>query len=125
MTITGDYLFFGLMLLALVLMFQANRGILIGTGAFLIWFAMGFWMFFSTSPPLDISEIWVQILVYVFFAILPFGTLLQMMNTEIRHEAGGRGEGRGTAWRTWGAKPTVKTLSRTEQYRKDLRRRLR
>lgn len=103
MTITGDVLFFGLMILAVILMFNANRGQLIGFGAFLTWFALGYWMFFSTSPPLDINESWVQILVYVFFAILPFGTLFQMMNTEIRTEA------KGKAWKTWEAPPKETT----------------
>lgn len=121
MTITGDVLFFGLMILALILMFNAHKGHLFAFGAFFTWFALGFWMFFSDSPPLDINEIWVQILVYVFFALLPFGTLLRMMNIEIIHEI------KGKKYREYGPPPKQETRAhdRYWEYKKNLRSRLR
>ena len=119
MTIGGDVFFFGLMLLALILMFNSNRGMVYGWSAFFLWFALGFWMFFSTSAPIALGETWADILVYVFFVLLPFGTLLQMMNTEIRHEKGGK------SWKQWDSAPHEEDTPALELYRDKLYQRTR
>lgn len=114
MTISGDVLFFGLMILAVILMFNARRGLLYAFSAFFIWFALGYWMFFSSSPPLTLGEGWADILVYVFFILLPFGSLLGMMNTEIQHEKDGK------RWTKYGEEPKIKGPSGYEAYRDKL-----
>lgn len=117
MAITGDVFLFFLGILALVLMGMSNRNILFAFSSSLIWFVLFLWLFFSGTPPLDISKDWVQILSWVFLMLTIVPWLIRM-DVEIRYEA------KGTSYRTWGL-PPKNTSTRAQEYRKQLRERIR
>lgn len=118
MTISGDYLFVTLILLALGLMLfhMRERTVLLAFASSMVWFALGMWLFFSSSPPLDLSNNYVQILAMVFFGVLIFIPWVNQMNTEIRHEAGNQ------RWSTWGARPGEEQPTGYAKYRIQLHR---
>lgn len=117
MTITGDYLFITLALMALGLnIIQMRRpNILIAFTISMLWFSLAMWLFFGDRPPLTLAQDWTGILVWVFvmLAIVPW---LAQMDTEIQHEAQGK------KWKSWGQPPEEK-VNRREEYRKILRER--
>jgi len=122
MTITGDVLLFFLGLLALILMGMSSRNILLAFSSSMIWFSLFLWLFFGSSPPLDVGKGWAQILAWVFL-MLAFVPWLLRMDVEIKNEAKGQG---GQSWRTWGAPPSVgRGQTRAEQYKEELRKRTR
>lgn len=117
MVITGDVFLFFLGLLALVLMGMSNRNILLAFSSSMVWFTLFLWLFFSDTPPLDLSKDWVQILSYVFMVLAVIPWLLRM-DTEIRSEKGTQ------RWTEWGKQPSTKE-SGYERYKKELRKRTR
>lgn len=62
-----------------------RRDILISIVAALLWFATAMWLFFSGSSPFDLSESYVQILVWVFI-ILAFVPFIFQINVEVKKE---------------------------------------
>lgn len=67
-----------------------RRDILLSIVAALLWFSTAMWLFFSGSSPFDLSEGYVQILVWVFI-LLAFVPFLFQMNVEVKKEGkGGR-----------------------------------
>lgn len=122
MTITGDVLLFFFGILALILMTMSNRNILFALASSGIWFALFMWMFFSSSPPLDITQDWVRIMTWSFL-ILVFIPWVVRMDVEIRNEA--KGKGGDQAYKTWGAPPEGEKTTRAQEYRTELRRRRR
>ena len=80
--------------------------------ASMTWFGLIMWLWFSPAPPMDLSQLYSQILVWT-FVIMIFVPWLAQMNTEIRHEAGGH------SWSTYGEEPKRKT-SAYEDYREKL-----
>lgn len=118
MVITGDVFLFFFGLLALVLMGLSSRNILLAFSSSMIWFSLFMWLFFSPTPPLDVSKNWVQILAWVFL-MLTFVPFLMRIDTEIRHER------RGQKWTTWGTPPEERRSNATEEYKALIRRRWR
>ena len=119
MTLTGDYVFITIILLAMGLTFLSFRytSILLRSATFLIWLALTIMMFtgvFGTS----LEDTWVQILVWIFL-VLSIMMLLMQMDTEILHEAKGR------RWYTFDREPREKPPSSYQGYAERLRRRLR
>ena len=76
MTLTGDGLFIGLLILGMFFMIFSNRrrNVLVSLATFIIWFALGLWLFFSTSAPIGFGETWKDVLGWGFLvlAFLPF-----------------------------------------------------
>ncbi len=118
MSLTGDYLFITLVLMALGLnLIQMKRpNILIAFSISMLWFALAMWLFFGSSPILTLGEDWTGILIWV-FVMLAFVPWLLQMDTEIISEA------KGKRWKSWGA-PPIERSNRQEEHRKLLRRRL-
>ena len=118
MAITGDVFLFFLGLLALVLMGMSKQNILFAFASSMLWFALFLWLFFDwgTPPPLDLEASWAQIIsvVFIILSIVPW---LIRMDTEIKHEAEGQ------SWKSFGKTPDIKSMSRQDAYRKQLRRR--
>lgn len=114
MTISGDYLFVTLVLMALGLMIiqMRRKEILLCFAVSMMWFSLGMWLFFSSSAPITLGEGWSDILAWV-FVILTFVPWLAQMNTEIRHEAEGH------SWKSWGKEPKRES-SAYEDYRDKL-----
>ena len=121
MTITGDYLLFFLGLLALVLMGMSSRNILYALTSSFVWFALFLWLFWSSSPPLDVNQDRIKFLTWGFL-VLTLMPWIVRMDTEIKNEA--RGKSGGRAWKEWGAPPREKEVPVRDSYRKNLRRRL-
>lgn len=115
MTITGDGLFLGLLFLGVVLMvFSAKRpNILLALATFMVWFSLGFWLFFSTSAPIGFGEVWQDILGWCFL-VISFLPWVFQMDVEIKHEAEGH------SWSTWGKEPKVSEPSEYAAYREKL-----
>ena len=120
MTLSGDFLFVTLVLMALVLTFiqMMRPNILIAFSISMLWFSLSMWLFFGDSPMLTLAQDWTGILIWVFI-MLAFVPWLLQMDTEITNEA------KGQKWKSWGAPPKSKTANRTDEYRKNLRGRLR
>jgi len=115
MTIDGNYFFLGMIFLATFFTWFSSRrqSMLISVVTFTIWFSMGMWLFFSSSPPLTVGEPWVDILAWG-FVIMAFVPFLLQMDVEIRHEQ------RGKSWTKYGAPPEEKGPSAYEDYRTKL-----
>lgn len=118
MVITGDGLLIGLLLLGgtLMLFSMKRRNILLGLVTFLIWFSLGFWLFFSGVAPIGLGETWQSLLSWSFI-LLAFLPLLVQMDVEVKNEKNGR------TWITWGETPKEK-IDKYEAHRQDIRRRL-
>ena len=100
-------------------MSSRRRDILISMTAGLIWFVLGMWIFFSSTPILGLDESWKQILVWIFF-ILTFVPFLIYMNQEITREKSGN------RWTEYGnPKDYEETVSSYDNYKKELQRRIR
>lgn len=117
MTITGDVFLFFLGLLALVLMGLGRRNILVTLSSSMIWLSLFIWLFFSSTPPLDMSQNWAQILAFVFL-MLTFVPWLMRMNVEIKQEAGGK------KWTEWGRPPKEPVKSRSQSVKERQKERL-
>jgi len=95
------------------------KDLLLSYAAALTWLAIGFWWVIEGGPPgFETTQTWGPIITYVPF-ILSFVVFFRLMNTEIRHEASGK------SWIEYGAPPKGATLTRAQEYRRELRRRLR
>lgn len=117
--VSASWFFFGLIGLAGMLTFFSykRRHILIGLSAALVWLAMGFWVLLSGVANLALTDVWTQILAWVFI-IMAFASLLVQMDIEIRHEEHGK------SWTEYGKNPKRREPSTYESYRSELRRRL-
>jgi len=62
-----------------------RKDILLSIVAGLLWFSTAMWLFFSGSAPFDLSESYVQLLVWV-FVIMSFVPFVFQMTTEVRKE---------------------------------------
>lgn len=124
MTISGDYLFIGLIVAGLFLLQYSGRrkNILVAMVTSVFWFALGMWLFFGTAPPLDLSDSWAQVLAYGFFVLMILPWLFQM-DTEIMNEA--RGKSWFQRWTSYGEPGSRNKLSGHEEYKKRLYRRTR
>jgi hypothetical protein len=115
MTITGDYLFIGLITLGFCLtLFASKRPSLpLALAAGLIWFSTGIWLWFSSTPIFGFSETWSQMLAFV-FVIMTFVPFLLQMNVEVRYEQSKQGKFQGypgaesSSYVAWGPKPGKK-----------------
>ena len=112
-----SFLFLTLIILGLGLFLAAFRwkDMLLSYAAALTWMAIGFWWILGDITNFGLDDYWAKILVFVPF-ILAFTVLLNLMNTEIRMEAGGR------SWTERGSIPK-ESRNRREEYRELLRRR--
>ncbi len=76
MTITADYLFIGLILIAAFLTYLARytAQILVRMAASLAWLAMGIWLLLGNVTGLGMSDNWAKVLGFVFIimCIVPF-----------------------------------------------------
>lgn len=115
MAITGDALFIGLLILAMFMMLFSNKRkhVLVSLVTFIIWFAMGMWLFFSATAPIGFGEEWKDILGWGFLvlSLLPF---VFAIDQEIVHEAQGK------KWTKYGQPPKEKGPSAYENYRDTL-----
>jgi hypothetical protein len=104
-----------MLLLAMFFTWFSRRvqNILIGLVTFMLWFSLGMWLFFSSSPPLAVGEAWVDVLAWA-FVILAFLPLLFQMDVEIKHEE------KGKSWTRYGQPPERKGPSAYEEYREKL-----
>lgn len=84
----------------------------------ILWLALFFWIFFSSTPILDFNEGYAPFVLYA-IAVLAFLPLLALMDTEIKMEM------KGKKWTEWGARPKISKGSSYESYAKELRRRVR
>lgn len=119
MVIDGNYLFIGLLMLALCLtVFAANRpNILLAFCASLIWFSTGMLLWFSSVPLFGLTENWSKVLVWV-FGIMSFVPFLLQMDTEIKNDRPG------VSWTEWGDKPKAKQIDAGTKYQIELSKRL-
>jgi len=120
MSITGDALFIGLILLGCFFMMfsMKRRNILLALVTFVFWFSMGMWLFFSPSAPIGFGEAWQDMLGWGFL-VLSFLPWLFQMDVEIKHER------KGYSYSTWGQEPVEKGPSEYEEYREKLFNRVR
>ena len=111
MVVSGDVLFFSLIILGGFLTLFASRrpNILLAFCASLVWF--------SSTPLFGLTENWSKILVWV-FGIMSFVPFLLQMDTEIKNDRPG------VSWTEWGDKPKAKQINSAEQYQSELRKRL-
>lgn len=109
----GNILIFIFIGLAVIFMLSAHRHFLFPIISFIIWFSLWFYLFYSASAPLDMSEIWVEILSWGLL-LLVFTPLVIGMDVHIRHE------GKGHSWQTWGKVPERKNPPAYEVYRDKL-----
>lgn len=112
MSLTGDALFIGLLLLGMFMMLfsQKRRSVLVSLGTFIIWFSLGLWLFFSTAAPIGFDDTWKEILGWGFL-VLSFLPFVFAIDQEILHEAQGK------KWTQYGQPPVRKGPSGYEQYR--------
>ena len=115
MSVTGDALFIGLILLgAFFTMFSMRRpNILLALIVFTIWFSMGMWLFFSDSAPIGVGETWKDIFAWC-FVMLSFLPWVFQMDVEIKHEKQGK------QWTRYGQPPEEKGPTEYEKYREKL-----
>jgi len=112
MTITGDYLFLGLLILGSFLTYFSSRrpSMPLAICAALVWLALGVWLFLSPTPIFSFTETWAQMLAFVFILMTAIPFLFQM-NTEIRYEQSKQGKFKGypgaesSSYTSWGPKP--------------------
>lgn len=113
-SITGDALFIGLLIMGMFFMMFANRrqNILVSLVTFMIWFSLGLWLFFSTSAPIGFeeNEVWKDVLGWGFL-VLAFLPFLFAMDQQIEHEAHGK------KWFKYGTPPEIKGPTNYEKYR--------
>lgn len=119
MVISGDVLFFSLIILGGFLTLFASRrpNILLAFCAALVWFSIALLMWFSTTPIFGLTENWAKMLVWV-FALLTFVPFLLQMDTEIKNEVPG------ASWTEFGDKPKAKKISSADKYEAELKKRL-
>ena len=119
MVVSGDVLFFSLIILGgfLTLFASKRSNILLAFCASLVWFSIALLMWFSTTPIFGLAENWSKLLVWV-FAMLTFTPFLFQMDTEIKNDRPG------VSWTEWGDKPKAKQINSAEQYQSELRKRL-
>lgn len=121
MTISGDYLFVGWVLMAVFFTWfsASRRNILLAFVGFILWFSLGFWLFFSTSAPIGLTEQWQRIFAWAFF-VLSFLPFIFQMDIEVKNEM------KGKSWKTFEPRtPEQKKLSGYEEYKEKLRKRTR
>lgn len=112
---TEDGLFIGLLVLGMFMfMFaQKRRNVLVSLGTFIIWFALGVWLFFSASAPIGFGETWKDVLGWGFL-VLSLMPLVFHMDVEIQHEKAGK------RYTKYGAEPQEKGPNGYEVYRDKL-----
>jgi len=112
MTVTGDALFIGLLILGMFLMLFSNkrRNMLVSLTTFIVWFGLGMWLFFGDSAPIGFGDTWKEILGWGFL-VLSFLPFIFAMDQEIMHEAQGK------RWTKYGQEPKQKGPSNYERYR--------
>jgi len=123
MTLSGDYLFIGLILLGVFLTWfcATRRNILLAFCGSLVWFGCASWLFFGTSV-LGLDSVWKQIIVGA-FVVLIFVPWLLFADVESRHEM--RTKSGSFTWKEFGSKPIVRRQpSNYDQYAAELRERL-
>lgn len=115
MTLTGDGLFIGLLILGMFMMLFSNRrrNILVSLATFIVWFSLGMWLFFSDTAPIGFGEVWQDVLGWGFL-VLSFLPWLFAMDQEIIHEAQGK------KWTRYGTPPEEKGPTAYEAYRDTL-----
>jgi len=86
MTLSGDYLFIGLILLGVFLTWfcTIRRNILLAFSSSLVWFGCAAWLFFGTSV-LGLDETWKQIIVWAFVMMI-FVPWLLFADIEVKHQ---------------------------------------
>lgn len=112
MDLTGDAVFIGLLILGMFLMIFSNkrRNVLVSLATFIVWFALGLWLFFSASAPIGFGETWKDVLGWGFL-VMSFLPWLFAMDQEIIHEA------RGRKWVVYGPAPREELPSGYQRYR--------
>ena len=90
-----------------------KRQILISFSAALLWLAMAMWLFFGTAPLFDLSELYVQLLSWVFL-MMTFVPFLAQLNTEIKSEKDGH------SWSSFGQPPKRDEPNAYKDYRAKL-----
>ena len=112
MTVSGDVLFIGLIILGgFLTMFSSRRPSMpLAICSALVWLALGVWLFLSPTPIFSIGDTWSQMLAFVFI-LLVFVPFLFQVNTEIRYEQSRQGKFKGypgaesSSYSSWGPKP--------------------
>jgi hypothetical protein len=119
MVVSGDVLFFSLIILGgfLTLFASKRPNILLAFCASFVWFSIALLMWFSSTPIFGLAENWSKILVWV-FAMLTFLPWLFQMDTEIKNDRPG------VSWMEWGDKPKTKQINSAEKYESELKKRL-
>ena len=94
-----------------------RKNILLSIVAFLLWFGMGMWMFFSPSAPFDLAENYAQMLAWAFMVMsfIPFVLYMNVPITKTR---------KGATWTEYGQPPPEERQSEYERYSADLRARM-
>jgi Na+/melibiose symporter-like transporter len=112
MTITGDYFLLSMVFLAIFFTWWSDKrkNILVAMVSFMMWFSLGMWLFFSSSPPIALGETWADILGWAFLVLSLLPWLLQM-DIEIKHEAQGK------RWTKYGQPPKETGPTEYERYR--------
>lgn len=116
---SASFLFIGLILLAAILTAIALKVnlILFRMSAAVSWIALAVWLFLSDSTNLSMSDLWTQVLGFVFIMMAIASFTLQMV-TEVKRES------KGLSWNEWGSNPKNKKPSRSEiaqdSYKKSL-----
>lgn len=112
MTLTGDAVFIGLLILGMFMFLFAGkrRNVLVSLGTFIIWFSLGLWLFFSASAPIGFGETWKDVLGWGFL-VLSVMPLVFHMDVEVQHEAAGK------RYTKYGAEPREKGPTAYEAYR--------
>lgn len=111
---SASFLFLGLIGIAAFLTWFASKRpeILIALAAGLTWLSLGFWLLLGDVTNLQLTDVWTQLLAWV-FVVMTFVPVLTQMNVEIRRE------GKGHSWKTFGKEPKHES-SAYEDYRDKL-----
>jgi len=125
-TVGGDWLFGGLILLACFITWYSGhrKNFMMAFIGFGLWFSLFMWLFFSPTPVLNITaatevgDYWIEILMWVFL-LLAFLPLVLQIDTEITRELKGR------RWKEFGSPPKEEGESEYDRYMREFRRRLR
>jgi len=126
MYITGSWLFLSLIGLCLGLSYLSLKVdlVLFRLAPILGWLALAF-MFFTNVFGTDIGDTWTTFIAFLFI-VMAFAIMLLQMNSEVKHEAKGKGS-KGYSWTSWGQNPNNKKTNYNDAYyarRAELRKRL-
>ena len=119
MTLSGDYLFLGLIILGAFLMYfcTVRRNILLAFSSSIIWLSLGVWLWFASTPIFGLVEDWSRLLIWVFF-ILTFVPWLLFADTEVQYQKDGK------SWKEYGGKPSLTIEDASVRYKRELQSRL-